>query len=192
MITPVAAVSDDQRVLVTFRLEHQIYALPIEPVAQIIEMVALTPLPQVHPAIKGIVNWHGTLAPVIDLRRYWCLPEAPLRADTHIILVRAHGRVTGLLVDAVMDVLDLHDRHVIRPADILPIGLNDTSPMIEGLAHTPAGLIVILDLEQLVTHSALNLAEVSSALAASAQPTLADAEQPHDLAEPARLPELMT
>jgi purine-binding chemotaxis protein CheW len=166
MTTSARSISTDQRVLVTFRLERQLYALPIAPIVQIIEMVAVTPLPQVHAAIKGVINWHGTLAPAIDLRSYLGLPDALPGADTHIILTQVGGRLAGLIVDQVLDVLHLSAQQVIHPADILPLGLNATPPMIEGLARTPDGMVLLLELEQLVAHSSLNLAAVSSVLAA--------------------------
>lgn len=166
MLAPTIAVPTDQRVLMTFRLDRQLYALPIAPVVQIIEMVAIIPLPQVHAAIRGVVNWHGTLAPVIDLRGYLGLPEVPPRADTHIILAQVGGRLTGLIVDTALDVIHLSGHEIVHPADILPIGLTETSRVVEGLARTPNGLVLLLDLEQLTTHSPLNFAAVSSALAA--------------------------
>lgn len=178
MTASAIAVSTDQRVLVTFRLERQLYALPIAPVVKITEMVAVTPLPQVHPAVRGIINWQGALAPVIDLRCYLGLPDVPPGADTHIILAQVGGRLAGLIVDTVLDVLQLSAQQIIRPADILPIGLTETSRVIEGLAHTPIGLVLLLDLEQLATHSPLNFAAISSALAAQSAAGAAPASDP--------------
>lgn len=168
MIAPAVAVPTNQRGLVTFRLERQLYALPIASVVKITEMVAVTPLPQVHPAVRGIINWQGVLAPVIDLRRCLGLPDTPLCADTHLILAQAGGYLVGLIVDAVLDVLQLSAQQIIRPADILPIGLAETLLVVEGLAHTPLGMVLLLDLEQLITHSSWNFADISSALAAQA------------------------
>ena len=73
------------------------------------------------------------LAPVIDLRCYLGLPDMPPSADTHIILAQVGGRLAGLIVDTVLDVLQLAAQQIIRPADILPIGLTETSLVIEGL-----------------------------------------------------------
>jgi purine-binding chemotaxis protein CheW len=138
--------SPDQRNLVTFRLGRQIYALPLEPVAQIIEMVAITPIPQFNHSVEGVVNVRGAIVPVVNLRRHLGLPEASLQLDTPIILVQAGERMVGLIVDAVIDVLNLANGQITRSADILPPGLGET-PLLQGLAHTPTGVVLLLDPE---------------------------------------------
>ena len=61
--------SEQQVIVVTFTLGSQTYALPIAPVRQIIEMVTITPLPQINHTIAGVINFHGVIAPVINMRR---------------------------------------------------------------------------------------------------------------------------
>jgi purine-binding chemotaxis protein CheW len=91
--------SEQHATIVTFCLGSQTYALPITPVRQIIEMVTITPLPQINHTVAGVINFHGTLAPVINLRRYLGLDEIPLQLHTPIILVNIFERVVGLIVD---------------------------------------------------------------------------------------------
>ena len=136
------------RNLVAFQLDRQTYALPIEPIVQIIEMVAITPIPQVNPAVEGVINVRGTAVPVINLRCQLGLPEAKLQLHTPIILVQTGERMVGLIVDQVADVLNISADQITRPKDMLPDGLSD-APLLQGLMHTSQGAVLLLDLEHL-------------------------------------------
>ena len=139
----------DQRNLVAFRLDLQTYALPIEPIVQIIEMVTITPIPQVSNTVEGVINVRGALVPVINLHRHLGLPEAALKLHTPIVLVQVGEQMVGLIVDEVLDVLTLSDSQITRTADIVPEGLGKAS-ILQGLAHTPDGMVLLLDLDRLL------------------------------------------
>ncbi len=165
----------DQWPLVAFRLEQQLYALPIEPIEQIIEMVTITPIPQVKHLIEGVINVRGAAVPVVNLRRHLGLLEAPLHLHTPIILVQASGRMVALIVDEVIDVLNLPAHRIARPADFLPEGL-EGAPVLQGLAHTLDSMVLLLDPEHLFLPSqAQALAQAMEAL-----PDVAVEEEPEE------------
>lgn len=150
--------------MVTFRLNQQTYALPIEPIAQIIEMVTITPILEVEDSVEGVINVRGTAVPVVNLRRKFGLPEAPLQLDTPIILVQVDHRKVGLIVDEVIGVLSLASAQVIRTADILPERL-DKAPLLQGLAHTSDGTVLLLEPERLfLPHQRQALAQAAATL----------------------------
>jgi len=151
--------------LVAFRLDRQTYALPIEPIVQIIEMVAITPIPQTDPAVEGVINVRGTAVPVVNLRCQLGLPEAKLQLHTPIILVRSGERMVGLIVDQVADVLNIRADQITRPKDMLPDGLSDV-PLVQGLSHTSQGALLLLDLEHLFASNQAQLAQALEALSA--------------------------
>lgn len=138
----------DRRTLVTFRLDRQTYALPIAPIVQIIEMVTITPIPQVSSVVEGVINVRGAPVLVINLRRHLGLPESALQLHTPIILAWVDELMVGLIVDEVLDVLNLPGGQITRPAEILPEGMGE-APVLQGLAHTPDGMILLLDLDHL-------------------------------------------
>lgn len=45
--------------LVVFRLEEQLYTLPLAAVEQVLPMVAVSPLLQAPPLVLGVTNLHG-------------------------------------------------------------------------------------------------------------------------------------
>lgn len=136
--------------VVTFQLEEKTYALPLASVLQIIPLVALTPLPQAHPAVAGVMNFRGRAVPVIHMRRYFGLAEAQPGLYTPIVLTQAGNRTVGLIVDTVVDVLDLSPTRMVSLVEIMPEGLGEI-PMLEGLSHADNGTILLLDLSHLFT-----------------------------------------
>jgi purine-binding chemotaxis protein CheW len=140
--------SSEERNLVTFRLGQQLYALPIDPVAQIVEMVAITRIPQVNHAVAGVINYHGVSVPVVDLGRHLSQPTVPPGLDTHIIVITVEERLVGLVVDQVLEVIDLLPVQISPLEAILPQGLGQV-PLLEGLAHTAEGTVLLLDPERL-------------------------------------------
>lgn len=134
--------------LVTFRLARQVYALPIEPIQSIIEMVTIHPMPQVTPIVEGVINFHGAAVPVVNMRRHLGLPEKPLQLHTPIILVHHTRQLVGLIVDEVLDVLTRSRRQVVHPRSVLPEGLGEAK-LLCGLIQTQEGMVLVLDIEHL-------------------------------------------
>lgn len=152
MPTPKSTVREDDALhtVLTFRLEHQVYAIPIAPIVQLIEMVAIIPLPQMHNGIEGIINVRGAMTPVVSLRYYVGLKKQPWTLHTPIILMRLPGdRMIGLIVDEVLEVIALRDVPA-PPSAFLPEGLR-VSQMVLGVAYQNGRTILLLDHEALFT-----------------------------------------
>jgi purine-binding chemotaxis protein CheW len=131
----------------TFRLGDQLYGIDILAVQEIRRYSAPTPLPDVPPHIRGVVNLRGAVVPVFDLRVRFSLPDTSLTRLTVIIVVVVKGRSVGLVVDEVTRVLRLPTGGL-RPAPALNRQI-DTSFII-GLAAHEEQLVTILDAERLV------------------------------------------
>jgi purine-binding chemotaxis protein CheW len=94
------------REFLTFRLAGDPYAVPVERVREIVRMRPVTPIPRVPAALRGVISLRGEVIEVVDLRLQLGLPAAePTRASRIIVLHGDDGRMSGLLVDAVTDVL---------------------------------------------------------------------------------------
>ncbi|MBN1811167.1 MAG: purine-binding chemotaxis protein CheW [Anaerolineae bacterium] len=141
------ALSERQNV-VAFRLDKQTYALPIEPIAQIIEMVAVTPIPQLDAVVEGVINVHGEAVAVVKLRRHFGLSDAPLQLNTPILLMRISGQTIGLIVDEVTDVFNLPTDQIVQLGEILPEELGN-APIFRGLTYVADDAVLMLDPDQL-------------------------------------------
>jgi purine-binding chemotaxis protein CheW len=94
--------------ILTFCINGQVFGLPVTAVNQLIEMVAITPIPEAPLAIRGVINVHGEIVPVMDLRLRLGLSFKPYQLRTPIILLQANGRTLALVVDEMQSVVDVN------------------------------------------------------------------------------------
>lgn len=134
--------------LVVFLLNQVHYAIAIEPIQQIIEMVTITPVLKTESWMEGVINYHGFSVPVINLRRHFDMMVVPYRWHTPIILVNISQHQVGLIVDEVLDVLTLPADQIVDPKVILPLGMPDT-PLLKGIIQTNENITLLLDLAHL-------------------------------------------
>lgn len=88
--------------VVEFGLAHERYAVEAVHVREVHPLHDLAPLPCTPPFVRGLVNIRGQLLAVIDLKRFFELPE-PGITDLHsVLLIDAGGMQFGLLADFIV------------------------------------------------------------------------------------------
>jgi len=137
----------DLRELVTFRLGEERYAIDIQSVREIRGWSPATPLPNSQPFMQGVVNLRGIVLPVMDLGRRLGGPPSEPSARHAVIVIEHEGRMMGLLVDAVSDILGIEPGSL-QPAPDLSAG--GSAPLLEGLITSEEGMTSLLDLAWLV------------------------------------------
>lgn len=155
--TPKTSYRPDAVPLLTFKLAEQVYGLPVINVARIIEMVAITQLPDAPDIIQGIINLHGKAVPVVDLRHRLGLPRQAYGLHTPIILadMTGDGHLLGLIVDTVEDVLnispeDLEITETIVPTDLVE-QMTTHAGHLAGVAKVDRQMILILNVRALLS-----------------------------------------
>lgn len=147
-IDPYLAQTNTDALCLTFRLGDQDYGIAISKVQEIREWTKVTPLPNSPSYIKGMLNLRGAIVPVIDLRMRFGLDVLERDGFTVIIVVNVGGRLAGIVVDTVSDVLSVDPGQ--RRA--LPEFEGQANRrFIEGLAQIDDRLMVLLNVDQLVT-----------------------------------------
>jgi purine-binding chemotaxis protein CheW len=99
-----AAAADTQLELLEFRLAQERYAVETRQVREVYPLKDLTPLPCTPPFVLGVVNVRGRILPVLDLKKFFDLPENGLTDLHSIILVRERDIEFGLLADVIVGV----------------------------------------------------------------------------------------
>ena len=87
--------------VVEFRLAKESYAIELAYVREVLRLENLTPLPCTPPFVRGIINMRGQILPVIDIKRFFELPDAGITDLHRVIVVRAEGAEMGILADTV-------------------------------------------------------------------------------------------
>lgn len=90
--------------VLTFRLDQQEYALPVDEVVEVAALVELTQVNGAAPALLGVANRHGTVLPLLDLRRVLGAPDSELDVTTLFIVGQHDDHILGLVVDEVQQV----------------------------------------------------------------------------------------
>ncbi len=129
--------------LLALELAGAPYALPVERVREIVRLRPITPVPRVPSEVLGVISLRGEIVQVVDLRRRLGLEErAPARASRIVIVHGMDGRVAGLLVDRVTEVLSL-DEDALRP----PSG---ESEAVDALCVRGEDFVSVLDLDRVL------------------------------------------
>lgn len=134
------------RKIVLFTLEEPRYALYLSEVVKVVRAVEITPLPNAPQIVSGVINFHGEIIPVIDIRRIFRLPLRDIQLDDQFIIARTSRRLVVLMVDSVAGLHDLDD-HLVKDA-------GETFPYTEylsGIAAFEHGIVLITDLEKFLS-----------------------------------------
>ena len=134
--------------LVTFNLGKEEFAVPILQIQEINRLVDITRVPKSPEFVEGVINLRGKVIPIIDLRKRFGLPQSELGKFSRIVVVNMEGRMVGLIVDSVSEVLRLSE-DAIEPAPPVVAGID--SEYIRGLGKLDGRLLILLDLSKILT-----------------------------------------
>jgi purine-binding chemotaxis protein CheW len=97
---------DDTLELVSFAVDGQEYALPIDQVQEIVQAPeSVSHVPNAGSRVLGVIDLRGRLLPVVSMRRVFGLPVTPLEAQNRIVVVSLEDGVVGVVMDTVREVL---------------------------------------------------------------------------------------
>lgn len=130
-----------------FELGTEEYGIAILKVQEIRGYDAVTVIANAPQFIKGVINLRGIIVPIVDMRIKLNLGRPEYNQFTVVIILNLSGRVIGMVVDSVSDVLML-SADQIKPAPEFA-GAFDTSYII-GLATLDERLLILVDIERLM------------------------------------------
>ncbi len=90
--------------VVEFLLAYERYALESSYVREVYPMKELTPLPCTLPFLLGIINVRGQILSVIDLKKFFDLPDKGLTDLNKVIIVQSGDMQLGILADIILGV----------------------------------------------------------------------------------------
>lgn len=139
-----ARVAEASIEVLEFRVAQERYALETRYVREVHPLKNLTPLPCTPAFVLGIVNVRGRILPVLDLKKFFGLPENGL-TDLHwIILVGEKDFELGLLADVSVGVRTIPVKSVQPPLPTL------TGIGAEYLKGITAERLVVLDMGRIL------------------------------------------
>lgn len=151
-----AATEEDQAAseFLTFTLGHEEYAIDILKVQEIRGYDMVTRIANAPTFIKGVINLRGLIVPIVDLRIKFHQPKVDYTPFTVVIILNVVGRVVGIVVDSVSDVIALTSQQV-RPAPDFSASFD--TRYIRGLATVEGRMLIVTDIEQLMSAQDMEL-----------------------------------
>jgi purine-binding chemotaxis protein CheW len=153
-----AAAGGMAREFLTFRLGEEEYGIDILKVQEIRGYEAVTAIANTPSFIKGVINLRGTIIPIVDMRIKFNLGNVEYNIFTVVIILNVAGRIVGMVVDSVSDVISLSPEQM-RPAPSFAAGLD--TQYIMGLGTVDSRMLILADIEKLMTSSDMSLTDMA-------------------------------
>jgi len=150
----------DSLEFLAFFLGDQEYGIDIQKVNELRRYEKVTQIANAPIFINGVINLRGTIVPIVDLRIKFNLGVPSYNDFAVIIILNISNRVIGVIVDSVSDVV------MLTPDRIKPMPMVDTAfetDFLRGIGTTEQGMLILLDIERLMSSTEMGSAENMSA-----------------------------
>ncbi|MDE2427973.1 MAG: chemotaxis protein CheW [Burkholderiales bacterium] len=141
------------REFLTFTLGKEEYGIDIQKVQEIRGYETVTRIANTPAHVKGVMNLRGIILPIVDMRIKFDLGTPVYNDMTVVIILHVGGRMSGMVVDSVSDVLRLAEEDI-RPAP--EVGAFNSEYLL-GVGTAGERMLILLDIEKLITSSEMAL-----------------------------------
>jgi purine-binding chemotaxis protein CheW len=140
----------------TFTLASETYGIDILKVQEIRGYDSVTRIANTPEFIKGVINLRGVIVPIVDLRIKFRVGEATYHEFTVVIIINVIGKVVGIVVDGVSDVVALSAEQI-KPAP--EFGGSLDTRYLTGLGTLNDEMLILVDIEKLIASDELQIVE---------------------------------
>ena len=134
--------------VVRFMVGKESFGVDIGRVQEIVTVPEITRVPDTPDFLEGIINLRGKIVSVIDLRKRLKINGAEKNRKNRILVTEIEGRVVGLIVDEVSEVLRLNPDNIEPPPEMIN---SAGSEYIIGVGKLEDKIILLLDLAKVLS-----------------------------------------
>lgn len=139
---------DDILQVVSFSLLDEVeYGIDILLIHEILRIPEISRLPNTPPFVKGVINLRGNVIPVVNVRLRFGFTEVEKTENSRIIVVGINGKLVGLIVDSVSQVVRIPLREVNLSSQLID---GVSSEFIRGVGRLRDRLVVLLNLDNML------------------------------------------
>lgn len=132
--------SENVMQVLSFTLGEQAYGLDVAYIYEVSRMVTITEMPDSPPDVLGVIDYRGTVVPVIDLETRFGLENHEITLVTPIVIAWTGEYAVGLVVKDIREVLSISLYDVMEPEEF-----GQQRRHIAGVAKIEDGLLLILN-----------------------------------------------
>lgn len=117
-------------------------------VHEIARAVSITPLSGAPDIIEGVINLHGRIVPVVDVRRRLSMAAVANAPEQFLVVIEASHRLMAVRVDDVEDIVDIAAASLESPAQLSPV-----LERLTGISALSDGALLIYDADAFLTQA---------------------------------------
>jgi purine-binding chemotaxis protein CheW len=136
---------DEHIQIVEFSLADERYGIPSSYVREVYPLKDLTPIPCTPPFVLGVINVRSQVLSVIDIKKFFSLPEKGLSNLNKVIVLHTNTMELGILADVILDTRSIPINEV-QPSLPTLTGIRQ-----EYLTGVTRDRVVILDAQKLLS-----------------------------------------
>ena len=136
--------------VVIFGLNGQLFGAEASQVFQLIKYQESAKIPRMPKFMEGVLNYRGTVLPLISLNKRFELGETIADKKTKIIVSKIDEKLAGFIVNDVIEIRGFKDDEL----DPVPVvGNNEIAAFLKKVGKRGDNLISIIDLEKVLEDS---------------------------------------
>lgn len=133
--------------MASFRVGNEEYVIDIMRIKEIINPLKITPVPSSSDLIEGMINLRGVIIPIVNLRKRFRVSQENWAQQPKYIIVAVSGRIVGIVVDEVLEVVRL-PRDMIKPSPEISQGREPG--IFLGVCEHQGRLLLLVDLKKVL------------------------------------------
>ena len=141
---------------INFKIGKEFFAISVYKVLEIIQFEQITQIPNSSDFIRGVINFRGTIVPVIDMHKRFNIEkqENENRMVVVVDMKNKENNVTmGLLVDQVVNVIEFNFKSIRSVPDL---GIRYNPEFLEGFVEMNDQFIMIMNVDRVLSVSELS------------------------------------
>jgi purine-binding chemotaxis protein CheW len=136
-----------------FLLAQEAYAIETMFIREVYPMTELTPLPCTPAFVFGLINLRGQILTVMDMKKFFELPERGITNLNKVIVVRKDAMELGILADEIVGIRNIPASKLQPPLSTM------TGIHAEYLKGVTGERLIVLDMERFLTDKKLIVQE---------------------------------
>lgn len=146
-----------------FRISKESYGIGIRHIIEIIELQAISTVPDMPSYVRGVINLRGKVIPIVDLRLRFDMEERDYDDRTCIIVTEIDSFLIGFIVDTVEEVMEILENQIEPPPRFK--SASGRERYISGMGKVGDSVKILIDVEKIVRDEEIKViaAEANSA-----------------------------
>ncbi len=138
---------------VTFEINEEIYGIDIMLVQEMMRYQKPTRVFNSNPIIKGLINFRGTVIPIIDMHKKFDIAEIEYDRFTVVIVFKVKEKTIGIIVNRVSDIISPAENEIQEVSKEFADDIK--TKHLKGIAKDNSNIVLLLDEEKILSFEEL-------------------------------------